>query len=85
MFGEVTRVALESSVLEHELGHIMGLVNLTTPMVVFHQDTAHGYHCNNPNCLMYYAMETNDALGMIGANNIPVLDVNCKNDLMALP
>ena len=81
--GEVTRDALESSVLEHELGHILGLVNNTTPMVVPHQDVAHGYHCTNPNCLMYYAMETNDGLGMIGANNIPLLDSNCMDDLHA--
>jgi predicted Zn-dependent protease len=82
-FGEVSREALESGVLEHELGHIMGLVNLTTPMVTQHQDAAHGYHCNNSKCLMYYAMETNDVFGMIGANNIPVLDSNCLKDLQA--
>lgn len=80
--GEVSRVSLESSVLEHEFGHIMGLVNITTPMVVPHQDVAHGYHCNNPACLMYYAIETHDGLGMYG-NTIPVLDSNCRNDLHA--
>jgi len=83
-YDELTRIALESGVLEHELGHIMGLVNNTTPMVVPHQDTAHGYHCNNPNCLMYYEMETSDnVFGMLGANNIPKLDSNCMNDLAA--
>lgn len=82
--GEVSRVSLESSVLEHELGHIMGLVNLTTPMVIPHQDVAHGYHCNNTKCLMYYAMETSDAFGMLGSNDIPVLDSNCMNDLHAI-
>jgi hypothetical protein len=80
--GEVTRIGLESTVLEHEFGHIMGLVNLGTPMVVFHQDTAHGNHCNNPNCLMYYAVEIHAGLGML-ASNIPVLDSNCRNDLHA--
>ena len=82
-FGEVTRVALESSVLEHELGHILGLVNLATPMVTDHQDTQHSNHCNNTSCLMYYAMETNDAFNMILANDIPTLDSNCMNDLHA--
>jgi hypothetical protein len=80
--GEVSRVGLESGVLEHEFGHIMGLVDLGTPMVVFHQDTAHGNHCNNPNCLMYYAMDTHVAFSAM-SNYIPVLDSNCRNDLHA--
>jgi len=78
--GEVSRIGLESTVLEHELGHIMGLVNLGTPMITFHQDTAHGNHCNNPNCLMYYAVEIHAGLGAL-ANNVPLLDSNCLKDL----
>ena len=81
--GQVSRDALETGVLEHELGHILGLVNIATPMVVFHQDTTHGNHCDNPKCLMYYAMETKDIFGIIGANHIPLLDSNCRNDLRA--
>ena len=81
--GEVTRVNLETSVIEHELGHILGLVNLGSPMQVFHQDTVHGKHCNNTKCLMYYAIETHGAFGMLAPNNVPVLDSNCKNDLKA--
>ena len=79
---QVSRVALETSVLEHEFGHILGLVNLGSPMQVFHQDTVHGNHCNNAHCLMYYAIDTHDALpGM--SNTVPVLDSNCLNDLRA--
>ena len=80
--GQVTRVALETSVLEHEFGHILGLVNLGTPMQVFHQDTAHGNHCNNTHCLMYYAIDTHLAFGAVSAA-VPVLDSNCLNDLRA--
>ena len=80
--GEVTRVSLESSVLEHEFGHLMGLVNLGTPTVSFHQDTVHGNHCSNPYCLMFYAIDTHDALPM-QASRIPVLDSNCLKDLRA--
>ncbi len=79
--GEVTRVALETSILEHEFGHIMGLVNLGTQMQTPHQDTAHGNHCSNPNCLMYYAIDTHEALPVL-ANHIPELDANCLNDLL---
>ena len=79
-FLEVTRISLETSILEHEFGHILGLVNLGTSMVVPHQDTVHGNHCNNPDCLMYYAIDTHDALPGL-ANRIPVLDSNCIKDL----
>ena len=82
-FGEIGRAALESSVLEHEFGHILGLVNLGTPMQVFHQDTAHGNHCNNANCLMHYSIETNGAFNIFHPATIPVLDSNCRNDLHA--
>ncbi len=78
---QVSRVALETSVLEHEFGHILGLVNLGTPMQVFHQDTVHGNHCNNTHCLMYYSIDTH--VGLSGMNTVPVLDSNCLNDLRA--
>ncbi len=80
--GQATRVCLESSVLEHELGHLLGLVNLGTPMLTDHQDAVHGNHCNNPDCLMYWAIETHNAYGTI-IRNVPVLDTNCREDLHA--
>ena len=80
--GQVSRVALETSVLEHEFGHILGLVNLGTPMQVFHQDTAHNNHCSNSHCLMYYAIDTYGVLpGMVSV--VPELDSSCRNDLHA--
>jgi hypothetical protein len=80
-FGTITRVALESTVLEHELGHMLGLVNLGSPTVATHQDTDHGNHCNNPKCLMYYATEIHK--GLITYSKIPALDSNCIADLRA--
>ena len=81
-FGQPTRVALETSVLEHELGHILGLVNLGTPMQVFHQDTVHNNHCTNPHCLMYYAIDTHNVIPTL-SSTVPLLDSNCLNDLHA--
>lgn len=81
--GQASRTKLESTVLEHEFGHILGLVNIGSPMQANHQDGAHGNHCNNNNCLMYYASETTDILGLLITGNIPPLDVNCKADLTA--
>jgi hypothetical protein len=81
--GQASRTKLEATVLEHELGHLLGLVNLGTAMQTNHQDTGHGNHCNNSNCLMYYASETSDILGFLITGSIPSLDANCKADLTA--
>jgi len=81
--GQASRTKVESTVLEHEFGHILGLVDLGSPMQVGHKDAAHGAHCNNSNCLMYYASETTDILGILLTGNIPPLDANCKADLTA--
>ena len=81
--GQASRTKLESTVIEHEFGHILGLVNLGSPMQTNHIDAAHGNHCNNSNCLMYYASETTDILGILITGNIPALDANCRADLTA--
>lgn len=74
---------LESSVIHHEFGHILGLVNNGTTMQTEHQDEPHGQHCDDKNCLMYYAVETSDITANILGGNIPVLDTYCMNDLKA--
>jgi hypothetical protein len=79
--GQTSRTKLEITVLEHEAGHILGLVNIGSPMQSNHQDAAHGNHCNNTSCLMYYASETTDILGILLTGSIPTLDANCKADL----
>lgn len=72
---------LTATVLKHELGHILGLVNLGSDMVTPHQDVANGKHCDNPQCLMYYTTQTKQVLGALIKGPAPVLDDNCKNDL----
>jgi hypothetical protein len=79
--GQTSRTKLEATVLEHEFFHLCGLVNIGTPLVSNHQDTAHGNHCDNSSCLMYYASETTDILGFLLTAPIPELDSNCRNDL----
>lgn len=75
------REVLETTVMNHEFGHLLGLVNNGTPMYNQHQDTKHGHHCNNENCLMYYTAETSDVVANLVSNNIPKLDGNCLSDL----
>ena len=81
--GQLSRTQLESAVAEHEFGHLLGLVDLGTPMLTNHKDDAHGRHCNVKNCLMYYATETSDIFGMLFTGNVPTLDSQCLADLHA--
>ncbi|HEY0040353.1 MAG TPA: M12 family metallo-peptidase [Flavisolibacter sp.] len=79
--GQASRTKLEATVLEHEVAHLLGLVDIGTKMQSPHK--ANGNHCSNQNCLMYYASETTDVLGFLLTGNIPALDANCLADLKA--
>jgi len=81
--GQTSRTKLQTTVLEHEVGHLLGLVDLGSPMQTNHKDAAHGNHCNNSGCLMYYTSETTDILGFLLTGAIPTLDANCIADLKA--
>ena len=82
--GAPSEALLTSTVLHHELGHLMGLVNLGTSQQQDHEDTEHEKHCNDESCLMYWAVETQAALGMIGGmSGAPDFDAQCKADLKA--
>ncbi len=81
--GRPTRLQLESTILEHEGGHLLGLVNLGSAMQTNHEDATHVKHCNNNHCLMYYATETTGITGTIMSGGIPTLDANCRADLTA--
>ncbi len=81
--GQPSRTKLESTVSEHEFGHLLGLVDVGTPMVTNHKDTSHGNHCNVTSCLMYYAVETSGVFGTLVTDDIPTLDSQCLADLQA--
>lgn len=81
--GQPNRVDLETTVIEHELGHLLGIVNLGSPMQSDHEDAAHPKHCTNPDCLMYWQAESNNVIGMMAGGNVPQLDANCLADLQA--
>lgn len=80
---QTTRTKLETTVLNHEFGHLLGLTNLGTPMVTQHEDASHKSHCNNSSCLMYFSTQTTVMGGVLLSGQIPVLDANCKADLTA--
>ena len=81
--GQPSRTKLEATILEHEAGHLLGLVDLGSEMQTPHKDPDHGNHCNDNDCLMYYAAETTDILGFLLTGNIPTLDAACQTDLRA--
>lgn len=53
---------LETTVVLHEMGHLLGLVNVGSEMVEPHEDESYDHHCDNEDCLMYWAIETNSFL-----------------------
>lgn len=75
--GQVSTDQLLITLIEHEFGHLLGLVDQGTSMVTPHKDVNNGAHCINPYCLMHHVIETTTA----GAPSIPVLDNNCVADL----
>lgn len=77
-------VEVEQSVFVHELGHVLGLVNLGTPMVRPHEDAGHKGHSDNQGSVMYWAVET-DAIGSILGQTPPDdFDAEDKADLQAM-
>lgn len=79
--GQASRTKLEATVLEHEVGHLVGLVDIGTPMQTPHK--ANGNHCSTQSCLMFHTAETTDVLGVLLAGNIPTLDGACQADIRA--
>lgn len=73
---------VEGIVLNHEIGHNLGLVANGSPMQTPHQDTDNGKHCDNENCLMYWTVRTLDFIANL-TGDAPELDQNCLDDLQA--
>jgi hypothetical protein len=82
-FSQPSRETVETTVLQHEFGHILGLVGNGTPTVQDHQDEANGAHCDVDTCLMYFAVRTSDFVNNLMGGNVPELDSQCIQDLQA--
>ncbi|MDP2310265.1 MAG: hypothetical protein Q8P18_29890 [Pseudomonadota bacterium] len=74
--------SVEPTVLVHEAGHLLGLVNNGVDMVEDHQDTAHGHHDVSEDCIMFWAAET-DAIGDLLGAGTPDFDAECRADMRA--
>jgi hypothetical protein len=81
---EPDRTLLETTVINHEFGHILGLTDLGSPMVEDHEDLAHPKHCDVETCLMFWAIESSAGIdAMVNMSSVPQLDVQCIADLRA--
>lgn len=75
---------VESTVVNHEFGHLFGLVNLGTTLQSNHEDEVSKGHCEVSNCLMNANVEFGaDLIDMINNNNMPQFDESCIKDLQA--
>ena len=83
--GTPSSTIIESATLQHEFGHLFGLVNLGTPLQSNHESTnddgAGNRHCNVDGCLMIASVEF--AMGMLGMSQVPEMDALCIQDLQA--
>lgn len=83
--GQPSSATVESAVIAHELGHVLGLVNIGTPMVSDHADPEHPDHDVNEDCIMYFANNSSDLVGNILTGGvIPDFDAECRADLAAI-
>jgi len=78
-----SRTYLETRVLQHEVGHLLGLVNVGSSLQSDHKDPEHGKHCLNKQCLMYYITDTEDFTSLLIKKELPTLDKACLMDLIA--
>jgi len=73
---------LEETTIQHEFGHLFGLVNLRNDDIhENHEDPSHGSHCIVEDCLMYFA--SNRSQSFRNRSSVPVFDPLCIEDLQA--
>tara|TARA_R110000850_G_scaffold150497_1_gene273253 strand:+ start:163719 stop:164495 length:777 start_codon:yes stop_codon:yes gene_type:complete len=80
-------IALETSTLNHEFGHLFGLVNIVEDDIhTEHEDLENAKHCNVEECLMYFESAASRTAVMnrfFGKNSVAELDILCIEDLQA--
>lgn len=84
-----TEKFVEQSTIIHELGHALGLVENGVATTTAHHDSAHGAHCSNDRCVMYYLNEgagdmTAFVQQYVVSGNSILFDDACLGDVDAL-
>ena len=72
------------AVIIHELGHILGLVNVGYRSPTNHEDTDHPGHSSNPKSVMYWQLERGNLIQQLVAGPPLTFDSNDEADLAAV-
>ena len=75
---------IERSVLVHEAGHMLGLVNIGYRSASDHEDPARPHHSNNPDSVMYWAVEDLSIRNILGGGPPDDFDAADRADLAML-
>lgn len=84
LFGRPSVEDVENSVVVHEVGHLLGLVNLVYQSPVDHEDDEHPGHSNNDESVMYWAIESTDLANMFFGSLPNEFDADDLADLAGL-
>lgn len=75
---------VESTVINHEFGHLFGLVDLGSPLQTAHKDEESLGHCSTDGCLMNASLQFGtNLIEVVDNNDIPLMDDLCILDLQA--
>ena len=86
---DISNTDVETATVNHEFGHLLGLVDLGTPEVNPHEDPNANSHCNVLGCLMGAELEFGDGMSKALKSSkakgvsVPLLDAECILDLQA--
>jgi hypothetical protein len=80
---EEEKIRAMAMLFAHEFGHLLGLVDMGTSMVVAHRDIANGNHCDNNGCIMHHSFEPNTVNFTRIYSENRSFDTNCIIDLRA--
>lgn len=80
----VDRFLIEATTLQHEFGHLLGLVNIQDDDIhTDHEDPDNNKHCVVEGCLMFFTSTIPSTIPNPTAADIPQLDALCLEDLRA--
>lgn len=79
-----SKASVEATIMKHQFGHLMGLVNNGTDIVQNHHDALNGPHCTIENCLMNFRLNSANFFETLFQDIDFVLDPLCVQDLEAL-
>jgi len=83
--GAPSIATIEAATLNHEFGHLFGLVDLGTTPVTDHQDPDNNGHCIVEGCLMRASIEFGSGVvNVIEGSEVPDFDDACIQDLQSV-